>query len=76
MQYSDGEAITVGDKIRYNNQPGTVVILNAVSADPRRFDTVKWDIVKNGLLIEFDNGALLHLEKIDDLLQLSRRAEN
>jgi len=74
MKYSDGNSILLGDKVRYNNQAGTIVLLDDVSVDSERFDPAKWAVIKGGLLIEFDNGALLHLDESDSLLRLSARA--
>ncbi|HMG04785.1 MAG TPA: hypothetical protein VK581_04945 [Chthoniobacterales bacterium] len=75
MHYLDGTDVKLGDKIVYNNQQGTVVLLEGESLDSEHFKIDEWTSIGSGLLIEFENGSLLKLVNGNDhLLRLSHRA--
>jgi hypothetical protein len=68
MRYLDGTNVKLGDKVTYNNQKGTIVFLKGTSFDAKRFKPDEWTSVGSGLLIEFENGALLKLKNASDQL--------
>jgi hypothetical protein len=74
MYYQSGQELFLGDKVIYNKQQGSIVCLEGKSIDEKTFDTGEWKSCP-GILIRFDNGALLHLEDSDDsLLIFSERS--
>jgi len=68
QRYSDFSPIHVGDRVRYNNQPGKIVIVADHGEYASDFPKHGWLDLETGFLIRFDNGALLHLECADRLL--------
>jgi hypothetical protein len=65
QRYSDGREIHVGDRVRYNNQPGRIVFV----ADRGEFaEGYEWKEHSSGFMIAFDNGARVLLDAPDQLL--------
>jgi len=72
QRYGDGREIHSGDRIAYNNQRGRVVFV----ADRREFEPgYEWEEYSSGVMIEFDNGARLLLDRVDERLVLERARE-
>lgn len=65
QRYSNGRGIHVGDRIRYNNQPGRIVFVADRGAFTKGHEPKEHS---SGFMIEFDNGARLLLDASDRLL--------
>lgn len=71
QRYSDGREIHSGDRVAYNNQRGVVFV-----ADRREFEPgYEWEEYSSGVMIEFDNGARLLLDRADEHPVLERARE-
>jgi hypothetical protein len=68
QHYLDFTPIHIGQRVRYNNQPGTIVIVADHGEYSPEFPKTSWPDLDTGFLIRFDNGALLLLERPDRLL--------
>jgi hypothetical protein len=64
-RYGDDSRIGVGHRIIYNNQVGTVVVLIDDGEGSPGFPIEDWSSQETGLVIHFDNGAVLHLDSPD-----------
>lgn len=73
MYYQSGRELFLGDEVVYNKQRGSIVCLKGKSIDEKTLDPQEWKACL-GILIRFENGALLYLEDPDDpLLGFSKR---
>jgi hypothetical protein len=65
LRYGDDSRIGVGHRVIYNNQVGTVVVLIDDREGSPGFPVEDWSSQGTGLVIRFDNGAVLHLDAPD-----------
>jgi hypothetical protein len=73
MNYQSKKTVMLGDQISYNGQIGIIVLLRGKSNDITAFDPKDWSSCP-GVLIRFENGAVLHLDDSNDpLLMLLKR---
>ncbi len=68
MNYWDGAPIRVGHRVIYNNQVGTVVVAIDDNEGSQGFPIEEWSTQGTGILIRFDNEALLLLNDSDEHL--------
>jgi len=68
QRYEDSTEIHVGDRVHYNAQAGTVVYVIDHDEYSPTFPAEAYAHLGTGLMICFDNGALLHLERADHYL--------
>ena len=68
VKYADGSESQVGHRVIYNNQVGTVVVVIDDGLGSPGFPIENYRSYENGILIRFDNGALLMLQEPDRLL--------
>lgn len=71
MKYYSGRMISVGDRIAYNGQQGTVALVGRGSESGcAGIRPSEWTMNDSEIFIRFDNGALLKLDHIseDELL--------
>jgi hypothetical protein len=66
--YTDGTELHAGHRVTYNGQPGTVVCVIENDEYAPGFASTAWDDLDTGLMIRFDNGAILHLDEADEYL--------
>lgn len=69
MKYMNGKDVSLSDCIYYHNQVGTIVICFESSEYSHGFNVEDWGFITEGILIKFENGALLHLSDLtnDDI---------
>ena len=65
LRYTDASRIRVGHRVIYNNQIGTVVVLIDDGEGSPGFPIADWSSQETGLVIRFDNGAVLQLNSPD-----------
>ena len=65
LRHTDGSRIRVGHRVIYNNQAGTIVVVIDDAEGSPGFPIEDWSSQKTGLVIRFDNGAVLQLESSD-----------
>ena len=67
VNYPDGQRVVIGDRITFGPaaQPGSVVCSIDDGAFSDGFPAGEWMYLETGVLIRFDNGALLHLSNPD-----------
>jgi hypothetical protein len=65
LRYTDASRIRVGHRVIYNNQVGTVVVLIDDGEGSPGFPVADWSCQDTGLVIRFDNGAVLQLNSPD-----------
>ena len=77
MKYYTGESILPGDQVTYNGQEGCVALsgTQSTSGSPAIIRE-EWHISDDEILILFNNGARLKLDRVqeDELLAFHRRA--
>jgi hypothetical protein len=77
QRYSNQKQILLWDRVEYANAPATVVYVAKSKLENPRFPHNQWKSqIGNGILIEFDNRALLQLDecpKDEDLRFVSRK---
>jgi hypothetical protein len=61
VKYGDGSETRVGHRVIYNNQVGTIVVAIDDGLGSPGFPMENYRSYENGILIRFDNGALLML---------------
>ena len=65
QRYSDGRETRLGDRVTYNGQHGGVVFV----ADRGEFKSgYDWKEYSSGVMVEFENGGRLLLDRADDHL--------
>jgi hypothetical protein len=76
MTYRDGVPVNLGDKVEFSGTVATVVAVGPTAEYAPGFSEDEWkDVLAEGFLICFENGALLRLDKpadSEDLRLLSR----
>ena len=65
QKYPDGREIRVGDRIFYHGQPGTIVFVADHGEYSPGYPKEEWPGIQSGFMIEFTNGARLHLDAPD-----------
>jgi hypothetical protein len=65
LRYTDASRISVGHRVIYNNQVGTVVVVIDDGEGSPSFPVADWSSFARGLVIRFDNGAVLRLDSPD-----------
>ena len=77
-RYGTQEEVQLYDRIEYSGQPGKIMAVADSSCYDPQFDKGVWEeeLGKGGILIQFDNGALLSLDllKKDEMLRFIKRA--
>jgi len=77
MKNHSGEMISVGDRVKYNGQKGSIALVSGESrsASPS-IKLEEWDLNDGDVLILFSNGARLLLNEVpnDELLMFSGRS--
>jgi len=68
VKYRDGSDTRLGHRVIYNNQVGTVVVAIDDEEGSPGFPIENYQSYGGGILIRFDNGALLQLAESDKLL--------
>ena len=68
VKYADGSETRVGHRVIYNNQVGTVVVAIDDGLGSPGLPIENYRSYENGILIRFDNGALLMLRESERLL--------
>ncbi|MBI2441212.1 MAG: hypothetical protein HYV35_07575 [Lentisphaerae bacterium] len=66
QKYDDGTEIHVGERVFYHGQAGRIVIVAAHGEYAPDYPKEEWSAITTGLMIHFDNGAILHLELPDN----------
>lgn len=66
QKYNDGTEIHVGDRVFYHGQAGRIVIVAARGEYAPDYPKEEWSAITTGLMIRFDNGAILHIELPDN----------
>jgi hypothetical protein len=67
-RYQDGTEIHVGNRVIYNYQVGTIVLVADQNEYSPQYPKEDYPSITNGFMIRFDNGALLVLDESDELL--------
>jgi hypothetical protein len=73
MQYADGQDIKLGDKVKMGSDRGVVVISVDTGEFSDQFPEVAWGYLQSGVLIAFKKYGLMHIEDVDEDLQLVSR---
>jgi hypothetical protein len=68
VKYADGSNIGVGHRVIYNDQVGTIVVAMDDGEGSPNFPIENYRSYGGGILIRFDNGALLQLAESDKRL--------
>jgi len=68
LRYADASRFRVGHRVIYNNQVGTIVVVIDDAEGSPGFLIGDWSSQKTGMVIRFDNGAVLQLECPDTRL--------
>jgi hypothetical protein len=73
MKYTDGQNVSVGDRVElWNSQQGTVVCSIDDDKFTSEFPRSEWNYLKSGFLVRTDDGELFHYEKPDEDFKLLR----
>jgi hypothetical protein len=72
QRYLDSSEIHAGHRITYNKQSGIIVFVVEHNEYLPEFPRNEWESIKKGIMIRFDNGALLHLDSADEHLVRDR----
>lgn len=76
MNYSDGQEVILGDKVRLGDDEGGIVVC---SIDRNEYTTKnpkeKWGYLKKGVVIEFPMFGLIHYEEPEEDLELICRQQ-
>jgi|LauGreDrversion4_2_1035121.scaffolds.fasta_scaffold191566_2 hypothetical protein len=65
--YTGGKEIALWDEVTYAGAKATVVYVGFGNTENPKYPKADWETeVKNGILIEFENGAILQLNECDD----------
>lgn len=74
MNYSDGQEVRLGDKVRLGEDSGGVVVcsIDRVEYDEGYPETA-WSYLKKGVMIHFPKHGLIHYEKPEEDLELITR---
>jgi len=75
MNYSDGQEVRVGDRVRLDDDTGGVVVFS-IDRDEYAADYPKaeWAYLEAGVMIHFPKYGLIHFVEDDDDLELLSRA--
>jgi hypothetical protein len=74
MKYSDGKEVLVGDKVKLWDGCYGVVVCSIDSGDySSAFPESEWRYLKTGVLIDSDNGGILHYKEPNEDLELIER---
>jgi hypothetical protein len=65
VKYEDTSEARVGHRVIYNNQVGAIVVVVDDGAGSPGFPIENYQSYESGILIRFDNGALLLLSDSD-----------
>lgn len=65
MKYADGTEVAVGDRVRLTNGDLATVVFDVDSGVfDSEFVKSEWEYLRNGIMVETDRGALIHLENL------------
>jgi hypothetical protein len=74
QRYNSGEAIHVGDRIRYAGDPGTIVFVIDHDEYSAAFPEKDWSHYRTGFMIQNPAYGLVMLDKADEDLEFVGRA--
>jgi hypothetical protein len=74
QRYFSGDVIHAGDVIRYGRVRGVIMFVNHSAEYIGEFNATDWSYLGPGFMMRQENGAVVFLEKADDILEFIRRA--
>ncbi|MDR2637451.1 MAG: hypothetical protein LBB55_03860 [Zoogloeaceae bacterium] len=75
MQYTDGQEVQPGDRIRLASDDGVVVCVIDSGQYSDKYPEAEWSYLEKGMLIEFPRLGLVHYPECDLDLKLIGRSQ-
>ena len=73
MKYPDGVEARLGDRVRFSNgDMGTIVFSIDTNEYSEKYPKEEWEYLSVGVMVETDEGSLIHYEDPNDLVRLQR----
>jgi hypothetical protein len=77
MQYTDGQQVRLGDRVRLGSDSGGVVVCVIDTGEyTDRCPEKNWSYLKKGVVIEFPTFGLIHYEELEPDISLVERASS
>lgn len=74
MQYANGEAVKLGDKVRLGQDSGGVVVVLIDTGEyAPSYPKSEWEYLKTGVMINFPTLGLIHYTAFEPGLELIAR---
>ena len=75
MNYSDGQEVRLGDRVKLGENDGGIVVCSIDTGDySDDYPEAQWSYLKKGVMIKFPTYGLIHYPDPDPDLQLIARA--
>jgi hypothetical protein len=72
-EYQDGGEVRIGDRIEYAGQPGVIVCVIETKSYSPAFPE-EWSFLNQGFMMDVQGMGLIHMDEVDEDLQLVARA--
>jgi hypothetical protein len=75
MKYFDGQDVKMGDKVKFGEDSGGVVVCSIDTGEySEAHPESQWGYLKEGVMIDFPLYGLIHYAKVDPEMELVSRS--